>query len=282
MIGEHQTEANSLLYFDKDGWLIPVEEEKVFQKAASQYYKFSDCELDTDLVVRKLQIEGSAVAKKRAIEELMGLAEALSEKKTLSALLRGPHYPFLIRAETFSAADLGASLNVSLVRAITRSLLSEYPDASVSYHSQGNVEIDSNIHELPGLGQDEIRAFIEEGKDVIGWLFPQALSGYSITSQRRAIQRIKASSQQEIAIALGGVLDVGAALVTTPTMLIDQTTYSPIICMSGVGHRDTRYCINVKSYGTSLEFWCMPSALTLGVEQVSEQWSGAISVFKAV
>jgi hypothetical protein len=44
-------------------------------------------------------------------------------------------------------------------------------------------------------------------------------------------------------------------------------------------HDDPRLVLLLKSYGPHLEFWCMTQMLTKDVTQVSEQWSGGISIF---
>ena len=46
--------------------------------------------------------------------------------------------------------------------------------------------------------------------------------------------------------------------------------------------KNERYVFNYKSYGNHLEFWGMPRTLVAGVEQVSEQWNGVVSIFHSV
>jgi len=66
-------------------------------------------------------------------------------------------------------------------------------------------------------------------------------------------------------------------------MLTNSKSYPPVLCLGGVAHSDPRYFFNFKSHGSHLEFWGMPRALTKDYpEQVSEQWSGVISIFTPI
>jgi hypothetical protein len=65
-----------------------------------------------------------------------------------------------------------------------------------------------------------------------------------------------------------------------PDMLINSDYYSPILCLSSYIHSDERMILLYKSYGPHLEFWCMTQMLTPNTKQVSEQWTGGITIFR--
>ena len=78
---------------------------------------------------------------------------------------------------------------------------------------------------------------------------------------------------------LSGGIDICAALIGVPELLISDENYAPILCMSSYVHDDSRLVLLLKSYGPHLEFWCMTQMLSKNVTQVSEQWSGGVSIF---
>ena len=80
-------------------------------------------------------------------------------------------------------------------------------------------------------------------------------------------------------MCLSGPLEIGNALIATPNLIINEDHYSPILCLSGVKHVDPRLICCFKSYGLHLEFWCLSQMLTKTDKQVSEQWSGGLTLF---
>ena len=52
--------------------------------------------------------------------------------------------------------------------------------------------------------------------------------------------------------------------------------------MSGARHVDNRLEAVLKSYGPHLEFWVLSNLLTPGIEQVSEQWYGGLTIYKSL
>ena len=83
----------------------------------------------------------------------------------------------------------------------------------------------------------------------------------------------------EPGLCLSGPMEVLSANIGRPDLLINAKGYAPILTMPAVKHVDERLTLALKSYGPHLEFWCLSNELTPGVKQVSEQWSGGISVF---
>jgi hypothetical protein len=80
-------------------------------------------------------------------------------------------------------------------------------------------------------------------------------------------------------VCLSGGIDISAALIGSPELLINEDSYAPILCMSAYVHTDPRLVLLVKSYGPHMEFWCLTQMLSKGVTQVSEQWAGGISIY---
>ena len=80
-------------------------------------------------------------------------------------------------------------------------------------------------------------------------------------------------------LCLSGPVEVATSLIGSPNLLINFDSYSPVLCLSAVQHIDPRLICCFKSYGLHLEFWCLSQMLTKTTKQVSEQWSGGLTLF---
>ena len=83
-------------------------------------------------------------------------------------------------------------------------------------------------------------------------------------------------------LVLSGGLDTAAALVGSPGLLVNENDYPPVLCLSALKHVDERLMLCFKSYGQHLEFWGMSQMLTPKITQVSEQWSGGLTLFAPI
>jgi hypothetical protein len=108
-----------------------------------------------------------------------------------------------------------------------------------------------------------------------GLYFPQALQQFDIQSQIRQMAELPTC----LPLCLSGPMEVLSVLIGKPDLLINEESYCPILCMSAVEHVDYRLALVIKSYGCNLELWAMSQMVTPTLKQVSEQWSGGITVF---
>jgi len=83
-------------------------------------------------------------------------------------------------------------------------------------------------------------------------------------------------------LVLSGGFEAAAALAGSPDLLMNQEAYPPVLCLSAFQHADKRLMLCFKAYGQSLEFWCMSQMLTPTTYQVSEQWSGGLTLLRAL
>jgi hypothetical protein len=81
-------------------------------------------------------------------------------------------------------------------------------------------------------------------------------------------------------ICLSGGIDICSAIIGNPGLLINSNFYTPILTMSAYQHVDPRLILVLKAYGPHLEFWCMSQMLIKNIKQVSEQWSGGITIYE--
>lgn len=274
---------NENLLFDSSGWLVPQSGYRVFSSKPSSYYKFPESNSNSLDRISSLYTWGKVSSPIDVSTPLTQLYERILEDSVLGGICNGIAYPFYLPGHDFEALSLGDAVSDVIFPRLKMEFEGLFPGSHFDVKSQGEVAIKDCISPYPGSGQDELMSCLERGEGIFGWTFPGALMGYSIRSQRAAFDELNTKSRLARShLALTGPIDMGAALLSSPSMLIDPNHYSPVICLSGVQHQDARYCLTFKAYGPHLEFWIMPNQLMPGVEQVSEQWTGAITFFSTI
>ena len=193
-------------------------------------------------------------------------------------MLNGPHIPFICDVES-EISDLGENLEKKLLPNLHDSFVDKFPEHHFKSINQADSSLKGKIKLDPTSHYDN---FLQSAQKtpVVGWYFPQALQEFDIASQRNQINQLPDIT--DASFCLSGALDVCSALIGTPELLIDSESYAPILCLSSYVHEDPRLVLLLKSYGSHMEFWCMSQMLMNGVTQVSEQWSGGITIFESI
>jgi hypothetical protein len=270
-----------MMYFSNLGRRVPTEGLRVFNQTPSEYYKLKQPELDYEQILGRLKQQNMA-PESLSTEAFQNTAKVVLEKLDANPayqnLLQGVHIPF-VYAGPNDPPDLGGAIESKLLPGVQKSFNSMYPESHFKAVLQSNSELPGNIR----LASDsKYETFIEAAKQgtVVGWYFPQALQEFDVDSQRRQMKSLPALDGAEI--CLSGAIDICAAVVGSPNLLISEDFYTPILCMSAYEHTDTRMVLLLKAYGPHLEFWCMTQMLTTTTTQVSEQWAGGLCVFMKV
>jgi len=263
--------------FDDFGRRLPSNEDRIFGDTPSFYYKLKQPDIDYDLILNraiKHDLCGKNISTSNFKSVANSLLNKLKKNNDFSPLLNGVHIPFIYH-ETNKIIDLGKNLEEKILPALKESFTQKFPKAHFKAVLQSDSELRSNINPHPDTRYDE---FLNDSLDgVIGWYFPQAFQEFDINSQRS--QMIKLPELNDLKMCLSGGMDIGAAVVSTPELLISKDHYTPILCMSGLVHSDERLILLLKSYGPHMEFWCMSQMLSKKTTQVSEQWAGGLTVF---
>jgi len=172
---------------------------------------------------------------------------------------------------------LGTDLEIFQLQKLKDSFGDKFPESHFKAVLQSDSKLKNNIILEPGVGYENFIDLAKK-KTVVGWYFPQAFQEYDISSQRMRLAELPLPS--DFNFCLSGGKDVCAALTGSPDLLISEEHYAPILCLSAYVHSDPRLILLIKSYGPHMEFWCMTQILSKGVMQVSEQWSGGITVYE--
>ena len=262
-----------------DGWLRPEGPELTFSLEKSTYYVLSEKVFNLQESLGRLPKSwcpdpGSLESK------LHELKSAIKSHEVLSGLLNGCKFPFVVPADELARPDLGDALENLLFPTIKERFETVSGKNRFRAMAQGDLKLREHLASHMTTGQVAVKQTLAAGESLCGWIFPTALLGYSVASQRMAIKRVLAScADAQFKVSLAGVLEIGAGLVLYPTMLNDPQSYTPVLCASGDTHIDERYALTFKSYGPHLEFWLLPNRIDPDTEQISEQWGGVISIW---
>ena len=267
-----------MAYFNEHGRCIPYLGARVFSSEPSYYYQLKQPEINYHLVYERCS-SFSGLPLETGAEIFSSKADVILNKIkadfNFAKLLNGVHIPFIFKRAT-NETDLGEILQTSLLPNLKKSFNAVFPEAHFKAILQSDSELRGNITISPATNYEELIAS-SENSELVGWYFPQAFQEFDVESQRKQIMALPKIKDAEI--CLSGGFDVCAALIGSPELLINEENYAPILCMSAYVHSDPRLVLLLKSYGPHLEFWCMTQMLTKDTTQVSEQWSGGLTVF---
>lgn len=269
----------TLSYFDKNGRRIPSNSMRVFGETQSQYYKLERPELDFASIFKRSkeqnlftnEIDVSGFEKK-----ISNIILKISNDVNYANLLNGVYVPFIYKREA-KGADLGAELVDILLPKLQKSFINKFSKSHFKAILQGQKKLEQNI-KLDKNSRYQNFVSLSEVKPVIGLYFPQALQEFDVESQRN--QMTSLPELNDLNICLSGGMDVCAALIGSPDLLINENFYAPIPILSSYVHEDQRLVLMIKAYGPHLEFWSLSQMINMATTQVSEQWTGGITIYE--
>ena len=270
---------NTTNLFDERGRRIPFEDMRVFNEVSLSYYKINQPEIEFKKILsnsKQYADIDSSITVKSFKSVCMGLKKKVQDESLLKNLFNGIHIPFICPKASLED-DLGKELERVTLPSVASSFKANYPNLHCNATLQGSSKLSG---ELSVASDSRYETFIETHRNgaIAGWYFPQALQEYDIASQRAQMKTLPFHES----LTLSGGLDTAAAIVGSPDLLVNENDYPPILCLSALKHADERLMLCFKAYGQHLEFWCMSQMLTPELTQVSEQWSGGLTLFAAI
>lgn len=266
-------------YFNTDGRRNPTKNLRIFSEVPKKYYQIKQPNVDYSKILKN-SIRFGGVCAKTSDDDFASACENLKKKINnnldFSNILNGVHIPFICK-RIESINDLGKDLEDIELPALQKSFVERFPESHFKAILQSNSELPGSISLDPNSRYDKFLDMSQENT-VIGWYFPQALQEFDVNSQRTQMAQLPKFEN----ICLSGGVDIAAAVIGSPDLLISEDFYAPILCMSAYVHSDPRLVLLLKSYGPHLEFWCMTQMLTKEITQVSEQWTGGITFYTSL
>ena len=272
-------ENNNHSLFDQNGRRIPFNGMRVFNDISLSYYKIDKPSFSYEKILSNSK-EFSDINPDISLESFQSVCKDLKTKvqndPLLKSLFNGIHVPFICPKQG-NENDLGKEFEKITLPSVASSFKSSFPNLHCKATIQGSSKLEG---ELSIAKNSRYESFQDAHKNsaVAGWFFPQALQEYDIESQQKQMQTLPLYEN----LILSGGLDTAAALVGSPDLLVNKDDYPPVLCLSALKHSDERLMLCFKAYGQHLEFWCMSQMLSPGQTQVSEQWSGGLTLFAAI
>ena len=266
-------------FFTDIGRRLPSQGLRIFDDTPQTYYRLDQYAINyKDILSNSINFGG--VDPNIDLSTFQVACENLRQQFEESAdyrnLFNGVAIPFICKSNK-SLDDFGRDLQDVELPNFQRAFNAKFPDRHFKAILQSDSQLAGNITLDP---RSRYQAFADTCKSstVVGWYFPQALQEFDIESQRQQMLELPDISN----ICLSGGIDIMAALIGSPQLLISEENYTPILCLSAYVHKDPRLVLLMKSYGPHMEFWCMTQMLSKNTTQVSEQWAGGLTLYSLV
>jgi len=268
----------NISFFSQTGRRVVSRPYRVFNVEELTYYFIQNNSFDLGDILLNFHEAGIGeninLSKFRDTLDLV--ARRFSGSSAFGNLFRGVHVPFIVPALDRAKTDVSFNTVQRFLPKLERSFKKRYADSHFKAIVQGASELDGNLVIDDRSRYNEL--FDEASQsDLIGWYFPQALQQFDTDSQVRQIDELPS----ERGVCVSGPMEILAANIGKPDLLINENGYAPILTMPSVRHIDEKLILALKSYGPHLEFWCLSNELSRNLKQVSEQWSGGISLYVA-
>lgn len=189
------------------------------------------------------------------------IRNSLEADPIYSKLFRNAAVPFLLPKNVIH--DYGTALEKTYLPAVSRSFQSSFPEYSFTNHNPLQLANRISI-ETQSKHQHLIEVLSKD--NVVGWLFP-CFSEYSIPA---AIERIKDLPPE---MSLAGGIEICAALIGSPDLLMRRDGYSPLLWLAAIKEENNCIGYHFEAYGHNLTFNRRPH---LG--NAAEYWCSAIVV----
>jgi hypothetical protein len=269
------------MFFNMLGRSKPTEKCRVFSNVPKNFYKIdpfaAKYSAQHDLAITNGLLD-DRLSQKTVDECLISVKREIGKNPDYKNLFKAVAIPFCFSIPNLGA-DLGTKLENDWLPLLKQEFERQVPGSSFKATLQGETTLQGSLAVSKNSGYD---LFLEHCRTaaVAGYYFPTAFQEFDIASQRARISGLPEISDLET--CLSGPFEIIYSLLSYPKLLFSQTNYSPILCASALEHKDPRMIMMFKSYGPHLEFWLMTQMLTPNKTQVSEQWSGGITIFRTI
>jgi len=269
------------LLFNKFGRNNPSSDCRVFSSTPKEFYKIDPININYNDQHNLAKINNIISDKLSASEienKLLDVQSIIKSNNDYKNLFEATAIPFCLSLPSIKD-DLGTQLEENWLPLLKKEYERQVPETYFKATLQGNTELKESIKVSKDSGYD---IFLEScaNSSVVGYYFPTAFQEFDIKSQRKRVSELP--KIVNLGMCLSGPFEIIYSLISYPKLLFSEKRYSPILCASALEHIDPRMVMMFKSYGPHLEFWLMSQMLSPTKTQVSEQWSGGLTIFKTL
>jgi len=167
----------------------------------------------------------------------------LASNPETANIIAGVHIPFLIPRND-SLGDLGVSLEEHYLPALERTFLQKFPDSDFAVETSS---LAGRVVPVEGSRHERLIQLAEK-ESVVGIYFP-CMTEYSIPAAIEQVGRLP-----ENFLATGG-LDLIAALIAAPGLLIRKDGYPPTLWLTAIQAENENVGYHFEAYGYNLKFY---------------------------
>lgn len=252
------------MHFDEFGRCIPGDIKSAHHKKTRRYFKLTDRKYDAGVVYdRSKAVWGSEITLSREefISKVQSIVTKLQNDSSVSNVLKGNWVPFLI-PKTGKIDSIGEIVQSRWVPAVIKSFESADPQHKVTNHNKDDLAPMLKIR--PGTRHEKLLQKAESS-DVVGIFFP-AMTEYSFAATTERLDQLPS------AFMLSGALDLSAAMIGAPDLLINRDAYAPLLWFSSY-EIEPGHSIHYEPYGYNLTFNRRPH-----LNAVAEYWWHGLTV----
>lgn len=263
------------------GRVIPSKKCRVFSQNPKTFYKLNNVAIEYR-TQHKTAVSAGLTDAKNDISEIEANLEFIKNQiinsQAYKNLFNATAIPFCLSVPN-NGPDFGTELEDHWLPLLKTEFEKQNSGAYFKASFQGNQTLSKNVKPFKGSGYANLLEQISHST-IVGYYFPTAFQEFDVDSQRRRTRDLP--KLEVVDLCLSGPCEIVYSLICYPNLLFDKQNYSPILCASSLEHNDPRMIMLFKSYGPHLEFWLMSQMLTPDKTQVSEQWSGGITIYKCL
>jgi len=269
------------MQFNALGRKIPTLQCRVFNKAESRFYKTSKLLIDREDQHTKAQaynLIGEFTSFESIEHEHQTLLNLIQNNSDYQNILLGTCIPFAVSMYELEL-DIGSQIEKRFLPILKENYEQSRKGSWFKAILQGENFLKDSLKVVEGTGYGTFMHAVQS-RCVVGYYFPTALQEYDIASQRNQLNILP--SDVDFNVCVSGHIEAFYSLLMHPDLLFVRDSYSPILCLSALEHVDPRMVPIFKSYGPHLEFWLLSQMMTPTQTQVSEQWSGGLTIYKCL
>jgi hypothetical protein len=172
-----------------------------------------------------------------------GILEALRRDEQTAPMANAVRVPFMLGPG--GQDDLGRALENVYLPALARSWKARFPKYDFKNELKGRLAGQIGIAE--GSAYERVAEAMAEGP-VVGYFFPLALAGFSVTAARRQMSDLPGT------FALSGGHEASAALIGCPDLVMKTDGYPPQLELAALQGPAAGYGYHFAPYGYNLTF----------------------------
>lgn len=231
--------------FDDHGRRIPSRLKAAVEAGNRRYFVCDQPELDLDKIHARIRMHlapDAALSNKAFATRVASIRQKLAENLPIAGVLRGVCVPFFL--PRFASRDIGCELDGKFLPAVEAAYRETCPGYDFLRHHKQSLS--GKLKIAPGSRHQHLIDTMSE-TEVVGCYFP-CLPGFSLPA---AIEQME--SLPELLLLAGG-FDTCAAFVGSPTLLLREDGYPPLLWFAALMEENANVGYHLEAYGYNLTF----------------------------